>query len=928
MDEMQRWARIEEAFHRALELPVEERDAFVRLTCAGDAELEARVRSLLDAEEAAGDFLATPVARVGEPQPGDAVAPSIGPYRLVRPLGSGGMGEVFLGLQETPDFKRFAAIKVMRGGVDPGFSERFTRERAILAQLAHPGIARFLGGGTTDDGRPYYVMEHVEGERIDHYADRRLLSIRERVELVRQACAAVAHAHSNLVVHRDLKPSNILVTAEGLPILLDFGIAKLLTDERPDITRTGLQVATPEYAAPEQLRGDPISTATDVYALGVLLYELLSGHRPHTAAEAAALAIADDPPTPRLPSVRVGQFGTRRTSLEEEETITPEDVSAKRRADPGALRRSLRGDLDNIVLRALRADPRERYLSAAALADDLERYLTGQPVRARADSLTYRLTKFIRRNRAASLAAAALLLTLIGATLATWSQNRQIRAQAEQLSTERDRAVEVQGFLLESFSAAGGEDEEGATVTVRQMLDAQADRMDALYEDDPDTRTAMQLVLADGYERIGALEQAEAWARRALGTQRAQVSEAVGPQGIESELARTTGLLGWIRHEQGDFNEAEGLLRESLAGWRSIGTDSVGLARALNDLGVVLTSQAQWEEAEAVTREALAIRRVIYPETDRALGITTNNLAGIVGQQGDRAAALEIQQEASRLLEVAMGPEHLRTLRSRRNVATWHAWLGEWERSLGVNRDLTATFRTLGQPARIDLIRSLEGEAVALGQMGRFAEADSTLRIALATAEEVLGNHPMTASLLGQLMGLNQRIGDRGTALEFARRSVDMMAVVHDDHPSRATALRRLGALATERGEQLRSFRASMDMFARLEGTAGPGTVRSAISLARALQADGRHQEALGLFEQLAKTVPVAYGSDHPYAVAPALGQAEAHAALGNAAEAERALAEARDAMTGSADVPPNQQWLASAAEAVSNVRGGGVDLD
>lgn len=911
MDEAKRWARIEEIFHGALERSRGERDSFVEQSCAGDADLARRVRSMLDAEERTGGFLDAPVARVRDAGESFGTLPNIGPYRVVRPLGAGGMGEVFLGVQEGDDFRRYAAIKVVREGVGPHFAERFARERGILAQLAHPGIARFLGGGATDDGRPYYVMEHVEGERIDDYADRRLLSIRERVELLRQVCLAVQHAHSNLVVHRDLKPSNILVTADGAPKLLDFGIAKLLSDDREDVTKTGLRMATPEYAAPEQLRGEVVSTATDVYALGVLLYELLSGHRPFSIAEANARALDTDASPPTLPSVAAGRFGPRPAEAQTE-TVTPEDVGAKRRSDPSTLRRTLRGDLDNIVVKALRAAPGERYISAAALADDLERYLTGRPVLARADSMAYRASKFVRRNRAATVIGAVLLITVIGAALATFAQNRQITAQADALVAERDRALEIQSFLLESFGAAGGDEIAGDSVRVRQVLDGQADRLERSESEDPQTRAEMMHVLADAYERIEAYAAAEAWARRAVDLRTELRSDADDP-----EWARSVALLGWIVNQNGNPNEGLALLEQSVEAWRSNAGDSVGLARALNDYGGVLYILGRYDESETPLREAYEIRSRVLGADNRAIAITANNLANTLASLGRADEALPLSEEAAEIIARDLGTAHRRSLAARRNVAMLTGVAGDWPAAEVRLSELTQEYQRLGRGQEASAALAMDGLAAALAQQGKLEEAEAVAAEALPIARAAVGQHDITDRLLRQQIGILNALRRRPEALSLARELVEVRRATLGEHPLLAEALRLRGTLSTDPSEQTSSYREAADLLVRLEGPESPGAVRLSMSLARSLSAAGEHDEALALFEELARTVPIAYGDAHPYAPAAYLGQAEVHAALGNRSAAQAALEEAGRRMTGEADVPPNRQWLDRVAAAI-----------
>ncbi|NNM05403.1 MAG: serine/threonine protein kinase [Gemmatimonadetes bacterium] len=867
-----RWALVEELFNQAIVQPPGEAEAFLEQACQGDPALKDRVLALLKADAEADGFLETPAVRLDETMAGEGGASWIGPYRLVRPLGVGGMGEVHLAFEEGPDFERYVAVKIIREGFDPGFSDRFARERAILAQLEHPGIARFHGGGATEDGRPYYVMEYVEGERIDRYADRKRLGIRQRVELFREVSLAVQHAHANLVVHRDLKPDNILVTNEGVPKLLDFGIAKLLTDEQADLTRTSTRLATPAYAAPEQLLGEPVSTASDVYALGVLLYELLSGQRPFSAAQATARAAGSDTgPTP----------------------------------PPSASKRDLKGDLDTIVLKAIRTDPRERYVSAAALADDLTRYLEGRPVLARPTSFGYRARKFVQRHRAASFASAAFILTLIAATVLTLNQNARIQQQADRLAVERDRALEVQGFLLESFGSAGGDDLAGDSLTVRQVLDARADQVESLYSDVPRTRAEMLHVLAEGYQRLGVLEEAQSWAERAV-EERRRLSD----RPDDPDVARSVGLLGWIHYEQNRLDQAESLIRESLAVWRAIASDSAGLSRALNDLAGVLTTQGQLEEAEAAGREAMAIRRAIYPATHSAIAITANNLGNILGSQGNHEEALAFVQESARVLEETLGPRHRRTLFARRNMAVEYAWLGDWERSAELGRELAAAFEELGGPKDIDLAWALQAYGSAVGRLGRPEEADSLLLRGYGIALERLGDHELTASFLFQRAALFRQQGKRLDAVEQMREAVALYRRLYDDHPRLADALFQQGSLSADARERIESFKESAEILVRLRGEEEPSAVRSTLLWARALLASSRYADALPLFETLERTVQEAFGADHAYSPTPFLGQAEAHVGLGNQERAVRALSEARGRISGSADTPGNRTWL------------------
>jgi serine/threonine protein kinase len=481
----ERWRRVEEILGAALELPPEERRSFAERASRGDGELLAEVLSLLAADAGAGAFLGRPLlSPTGEP-PAEEEEPAwigrtIGPYRLVRRLGEGGMSAVYLAVRSEEQFQQQVAVKLIRAGVAGAEQlRRFRTERQILARLNHPGIARLFDGGTTPEGLPYFVLEYVDGEPIDRYCDRRRLSVAERLGLFRTVCEAVHYAHQNLVVHRDLKPGNILVTAEGVPKLLDFGIAKPLPPEPAAAgaapTAAWLRLLTPEYASPEQIQGKPVTTATDVYSLGVLLYKLLTGHLPYRLEERTPQAIerAILEREPIRPSAAVGRGADAGSpDAAGSARAEAEAVSGLRGVRPRQLRRQLAGDLDNMVLKALRKEPQRRYGSVEQFSEDVRRHLERRPVEAHPSSLAYRTRKFLRRSRLALGVAAAFVLVLVAALVLLALQS--VRA-AER---ERDHAREVARFLEEVFCSdrpaavaaeAGPEGEVQAAL--RQTLD-------------------------------------------------------------------------------------------------------------------------------------------------------------------------------------------------------------------------------------------------------------------------------------------------------------------------------------------------------------------------------------------------------------------------------------------------------------------------
>jgi eukaryotic-like serine/threonine-protein kinase len=482
----ERWQQLEDLFHAALDRAPADREAFVVGACGGDAGLRQEVERLLHADEQASRFVAQAAAdvqRVAATVPADGR--QIGAYRIVRELGRGGMGTVYLGERADAQFQMRVAIKVIKRGMDTdAVLQRFRHERQILAGLEHSNIARLLDGGTTGEGVPYFVMEYVDGQPIDEYCRAHRLPIGERLELFRQVCAAVAYAHQNLVVHRDIKPTNILVTSERVPKLLDFGIAKLLAADGGDITvatEFGRHAMTPQYASPEQLRGERVTTVSDVYALGVLLYELLTGSRPYEVTHKSP----DD-----IPQI-----------VADTEVVKPSAMAA-RRDDHGTSRR-LRGDLDTIVITAMRKDPAERYASVALFAEDVGRHIEGLPVVARGDSWTYRTGRFVRRRKLGVAAAAAIVITLIGGVIATSWQARVATAERARAERRFNDVRKLANSVLFDYHDAIEELPGATPVRERLVTDALTylDSLAAEASGDP----ALQRELAAAYDRVGSI---------------------------------------------------------------------------------------------------------------------------------------------------------------------------------------------------------------------------------------------------------------------------------------------------------------------------------------------------------------------------------------------------------------------------------------
>jgi serine/threonine protein kinase/tetratricopeptide (TPR) repeat protein len=499
------WRQVRQILEQALELTPARRPSYLEKVCAGNTALRREVETLIAADEQAGDgFLAGSAVEasttLAEPEePVSLAGARIGPYQIVKEIGHGGMGTVYRAVRADDEYRKQVAIKVVRGGLGDEFRvHRFRAERQILANLDHANIARLLDGGTTEDGRPYVVMEYIEGQSIDEYCDQRKLAVAERLNLFRTVCSAVAYAHQRLVIHRDLKPANILVTKDGQPKLLDFGIAKILDphDSVAEQTVTVMRLMTPEYASPEQVRGEPITTASDVYSLGIVLYGLLTGRRPYGRASRAPRDVVQAviETEPEKPSAAITRA----------DTATAEIVSETRGEVPEKLQHRLRGDLDNIVLKALRKEPERRYASVEQFSEDIRRHLEGLPVSARPDTFFYRSSKFVRRHKASVAAGIIVLLTLVVGLAVTVHET--LIARAERVKAEQrfnDVRKLANSLLFEVHDAI--QTLPGATPARKLIVDRALQYLDALAKEAKGD-LSLQQELGAAYEKVGDVQ--------------------------------------------------------------------------------------------------------------------------------------------------------------------------------------------------------------------------------------------------------------------------------------------------------------------------------------------------------------------------------------------------------------------------------------
>lgn len=840
----EQWQQIRALFELALDQPKSLRLEFVERIAAEqvtDPLVLAEVRAMLAADqtmqqdasplvEAAPDLLQQWDADARKRLREALIGTRLGPWQLTRELGHGGMGAVYLGVRAEGDFEQRGAVKLIRPGWEPGeIQQRFRAERRILAALNHPHIARLLDGGETADGKPYLVMEYVDGQPVDAYCDAHRLDIEQRLRLLQSVCTAVAHAHQHLVVHRDLKPSNILIDSSGQAKLLDFGIAKLL---EPSVRQTGpgTRVFTPEYAAPEQVRGEPVTTGVDVYALGLLLFELLTGRRPYqaTGSTPAAYEHAILTQEPARPSTVVAGDDDQSAALAWARDLNPNQLGA-----------SLRGDLDAIVLKALRKDPQARYASVEALSEDIECYLQRRPVQARRGNWRYRAQRFVQRHAlAVGLSLVALSGLGLGLGLALWqadvARHERDLARREALTTRR--ALE---FLQGLFQLANPSESLGKTVTAVDLLAKGSREIRDQLVDEPAVRTRLLIALGDAHLGLGVaepalplLQVALADARRLndpmlIGTAMASLGAAMTRQGDDlgdEALMREAlalpipadadgeSLRGRLEYrlairllDRSEYPESEVLFRQGVARIQAVnGTLDPEMVVPFSSL---LNATGRAAEAERLLRDALVQVRALRPVGHPSRAGLSAQLALNLTRQGRAVEAEPLLREALIAKIAIYGPDHSSVDITRQNLAKILSDLGRWKESEVLNREVLARFEQSLGADHPSVAASQASLARTLIDSGRPVESEPYWRAALATATARFGErdaavgivtlglgrtlmelkrYPESATLLAQSQAVYQGLGKNGTygaarvALEQTRLQLAMAAAAPD----------------------------------------------------------------------------------------------------------------------------------------------------
>jgi len=740
------WQRVEEGLALVVEVDEADRDAWLADFCADDAELRGEIESLLAFESDAGSFLEKTaghhVAALLDSAESDVAGRVFGNYEIIRELGHGGMGAVYLARRTDGEFEQEVALKIVRQSIaERQMVERFRRERQILASLNHPNIAKLLDGGISASGEPYLAMEYVEGGTITEFVGQNRPSITSILNLFIKVCSAVGYAHRNLVVHRDIKPGNILVTPDGEPKLLDFGLAKLVDEglASDSQTQTAFRALTPAYASPEQLRNEPMTTSTDVYSLGVLLYELLTGERPFRFDE--------------KPFDQIIQTVSERD---------PKPPSAVRDASSG-----LKGDLDNIILKALRKEPDRRYSSVSEFGDDIGRYLKGLPVSARPHTFRYRAGKFIKRHRIGVAAGLIVLISLIsGIGVSVW--------QARVARAEKVKAQAVSGFL-ESMLASSAPNsslrQKKNDLTVKDVLDEASRRLATSdLNDQPDVKARLQQIIGSSYLSVGQYDPAEQNLSSAFETQLKLHGEE------DDETLQTMVVLAALWVAKGENEKANNFYERRLSVLRSeqksgrISSDF--LLTALSDFALLRRGQGDSKTAENLLREGIALRPLLSDESKISLGITEAVLALTLADQGKFAEAESIIREKLDTLRASVNPESPDIAANLTGLGSFVAEQGRYDEAMESLVKAEEIYRKANAPMFLALGDNLRLQAQNLYFLGRFPEAESKLTEALtiyrASTSQSYVNHASALTIQGMIFMKTGRVTEAESVLRDA----------------------------------------------------------------------------------------------------------------------------------------------------------------
>ncbi|MDH5305084.1 MAG: tetratricopeptide repeat protein [Gammaproteobacteria bacterium] len=908
----QRWQRQWEIFHAAIEQPAERRHAFVASQCAGDAELEAEILKLLAAHEETSPVLKEPMLSAAgladDLDPESLVGQSIDGYLIRSVIGEGGMGIVYEAWQAKP-VERRVALKVIKLGMNTReVVNRFRQEQQALAVMSHPNIARVYDAGATADGRPYFVMELVDGEPITDYCDRHRLDTRSRLKLCISVLDGIQHAHQNSLIHRDIKPSNVLIEhpQSGQPSvkIIDFGIAKA-TDQRSAektmYTVVGRLVGTPTYMSPEQAAPTDagIDTRTDIYSTAVLLYELLTGALPFENEALLSAGYAgiqriireQDPPPP-----------SRKLSTIDDATLT---VSARaRRSTNRALQREIAGDLDWIVMKGLEKDPARRYGSATEFAADIDRYLHDLPVVARPPGRAYRLSKFVHRHTwGVAVTVTAIVAVLSFSVFSIW-QAQQLAVALGEARIEQAKAERVTQFLLEMLAESEPNKAQGENVTVLQALQRGAERLKTELDEEPATRAAILIQMAEIYRELGDYKNAEELLQRAGDTLAAM------PVQDPATVVEYEQVVANMFHDNGDYESAQAHYERAIATQRALDPGHENLVRAMKDYGTLFIDSGNYAQAtvELLTavdvareylpanhpllgtslaalahahnqqgeselarpkfEESVAILRTLLPDATMELALALSGYGSFLREEGELDAAITTQEEVVDLYRKVLGNEHPYVATALTNLASVYTRAGRLDAAIKTASESVTLHELLFEGSHPNKATAYYELSAALSESGQFAEAEAGFRSVLENDIADLGaDHPFVFADLEQIAVALKNQDKYAEAEDFQRRALDgRVRVLGPEHPDTAAAWLNLSGILTRLDRNSEAVAAAERAVAIMDGGAETNLrlVAARTQLASALYTVDRFQESEDLYSEVLDVQRRTLPEDHP----------------------------------------------------------------
>lgn len=886
----ERWKKIQLLFEKALEFDKPERERFLAEECGEDKELFSEVNSLISADEQEHSIFSGSAAEYIAIDEKKLDGKVLGKYRVIKQIGTGGMGSVFLAERADGMFEQKVALKVVKPGMNSlEIIKRFEGERQILAKLRHPNIASLLDGGISDIGLPYFTMEFVEGKPITEYCDAKNLNIEQRLDIFKKVCTAVLYAHQNLVIHRDIKPGNILVKEDGTVKLLDFGIAKVFEEDENNksLTRTGFRVMTPEYASPEQVRGETVSTATDIYSLGLILYQLLSGCPPYEVNTTSALELERIIclSEPQKPSTMIIKISTSvRGSVQQ---ASSEFISRKRSTSISKLRKRISGDLDNICLMAIRKEPERRYNSIAQLIHDIDNHLNGLPVSARKSTASYRTRKFITRHRAGVVITSIAVLII---AIVTTFYTMQLAEERDKAKLEAEKSKKVSEFLAGIFEVSDPEQSRGESITARELLDNGVKRIETELADQPEVLANMFGVTGNVYKSLGLYKAAMILLQKGY-----NLNDSLF--GYDSpETAKSLNDLGNLNFAMGDYSSAIENFNNAIKIRKKIhGELSPEAAQSMNGLGLVLREEGRYDEAEKLITVSLSVRKKYYLEMSREVAESLNNLALIKEDQGKYEEAKELFEESLRIKEKLYSRIHPSVSHTLGDLAFLLQQMGKYKEASELFNKTLETDKSLYGNLHPEVSTDLYNLGSNTALMGDLDGAEKLYIQVLEMDKKLLGEkHPYIALDLNNIAGILSEKGKYEEAEKLYSQSLNLnMKLYGNEHPEVATSLSNLGVLYQRWGKYNQAeplLKSALDMRTKLLGEDHPNVVTSINIYASLLSSEGKYEESMRQFRKSLDLRIKLLGEDHPLTASAFLGLGNTLIELDSLKEAEEKI--------------------------------------